>query len=189
MGLKEELRSAFEEEYAHIIGGKRTIGIMVREGYSILNKLNYALITNHAVQPELDAVVEDLKVLLEEWNCEQIFVSAEYDHTIRVFQEAFGDKVVYTQRKRKDFVAAEAEEYRTKRTEYYSTISREEINRDYLKEVYLLSKCTCLLAGRASASIVAALWNNGQYEHRKIYDLGTYSVDTTKRVVSLNEKQ
>ena len=189
MGLKQELLDAFEEEYERVIGGKRTIGVMVREGYSILNKLNYALISNHAVQPELDAVVQDLRVLLRDWGCEQVFVSAEYGETIRVFQEAFGEKVVFTQRKRKEFTATEAEEYRTKREEYYATISREEINRDYLKEVYLLSRCTCLLAGRASASIVAALWNNGAYEHRQIYDLGTYSVDTTKQAVTLRDQQ
>lgn len=189
MGLREELRAEYERECEEILGGKRTIGVMIREGYSVLNKLNYALIANHAVQPEMEAVISDVIRLIDEWNCEQVFVSAEYVQTIDAFQRALGDKVVFSKRARKNFDANDAEEYRNKREDFYKSIAREQINYDYLKEVYLLSKCTCLLAGRASASIVAALWNNGKYEHRYIYDLGTYTVSNTTPIVTLEEQQ
>lgn len=189
MGLQEGLREEYEREYKIVLNGKRTIGVMIREGYSVLNKLNYALIANHAVQPEMEAVVSDVAHLLDEWDCDQVFISAEYEQTIDVFRKKLGDKVVFTKRERKNFDANNPEEYRNKREEYYKTISREQINYDYLKEVYLLSRCTCLLAGRASASIVAALWNNGKYEHRYIYDLGTYTVSNSKPVVTLEDKQ
>ena len=157
--LNEDLVAQFEEEFQKIIGQKRTIGVMVREGYRILNQLNYALVSNHAIQPDFEEVVNDLNCYLKLWKCEQIYISAEYEETIRFFTAHFNKKIVYTKRKRKDFSATEADEYRKKRDDYYLNISREEINVDYLKEVYLLSKCTNLLAGRASASIVAALWN------------------------------
>lgn len=189
MRLKDELLAQYEKECADILKGKRTIGVMSREGYSILNKLNYALIANHAVQPEIESVIDDVVRLMDEWNCEQVFVSAEYAQTISAFQKALGDKVVFTSRERKNFDAADADEYRIKRESYYKEVTREQINYDYLKEVYLLSQCTCLLASRASASIVAALWNGGKYEHRYIYDLGTYSVSNEKPVVTLEDKQ
>lgn len=189
MGLQEDLRKEYERECKAILNGKRTIGVMIREGYSVLNKLNYALIANHAVQPEMEAVISDVAHLLNEWDCDQVFVSAEYEQTIDAFRKKLGDKVVFTKRERKNFDANNPEEYRNEREKYYKTISREQINYDYLKEVYLLSRCTCLLAGRASASIVAALWNNGKYEHRYIYDLGTYTVSNAKPVVMLEDKQ
>lgn len=189
MHLTDKLSEYFQKEFESLIGNSRVIGVMIREGYTILNNLNYELIGNHPKQPSIAQVVSDLKIFLHKWNCDKIYVSAEYQQTVDILREAFGNKMICTERFRKNFDAENPTEYQKRRESYYKQILREQINIDYLKEVYFLSRCTCLLAGRSNAVLVAALWNNGQYEHRKIYDLGTYSVDTTKRVVSLNEKQ
>lgn len=189
MHLTEKLSNQFESEFKSLVGDSRTIGVMIREGYAILNDLNYELVGNHPRQPSMRQVVSDLNRFMTEWNCDRIYVSAEYQQTIDVLQEAFGNKVVYTKRFRKNFTADNPTEYQQKRENYYKQISREQINIDYLKEVYFLSRCTCLAAGRSNAVLVAALWNNGMYEHRYIYDLGTYTVSNTKAIVTLNDKQ
>lgn len=189
MKLQPRLIELFEKEYEQLIGKKRVIGVIIREGYAYLNQLNYELIGNHPVQPLLQDVIHDLKSLLEKWMCEYIFVSAEYEQTINDMKKAFGKRLIYTKRFRKSFETNSVAEYQEKRTEYYKKISREEINIDYLKEVYLLSKCTNLLCGRCSASLVALLWNCGKYEHYHIYELGKYHTDNTKERVSLSSKQ
>ena len=189
MHLNDELKKVYDEEFKSLLSGKRVIGVMVREGYESLNKLNYALISNHAKQPTIQQVINDLQTKMIEWKCDYIYVSAEYQETIDLMKKAFGNKVLYTERFRKNIQAQNAEEYRKKRDQYYSQITREQINKDYLKEVYFLSKCTSLLCGRASATIVAALWNGGAYENRYIYELGKYNIDNSKKVVTLEEKQ
>lgn len=189
MRLQPRLEARFEEEFQAAIGDRRAIGVMVREGYSHLNKLNYALIAGHAVQPELEQVIEDIHKWLKLWNCDRVFISAEYQQTIDVMQAAFGEKLLYTRRERKNFSADSPDEYKNRRRKYYQKVSREQINIDYLKEVYFLSRCTSLVAGRASASIVAALWNGGKYEHRHIYELGSYTTDTSKPIHTLDKQQ
>jgi len=65
-------------------------------------------------------------------------------------------------------------DFLNKSTEYVSSMTVQQRNIDYLKEVYLLSKCTCLVCGKASATVVASIWNGNRYEHRHFYDLGLY---------------
>lgn len=189
MRLQPALEECFAKEYESEIGSNRVIGVMVREGYVILNQLNYELISNHPVQPEFDQLIDDIRKRMKEWDCNKVFISAEYQQTIDIMQAAFSDQLYFVQRDRKNFSADTPDEYRNKREKYYKHLMREQINRDYLKEIYFLSRCTCLLSGRANATIVAALWNRGKYEHRYIYDLGTYSIDKEKPVVTLDSKQ
>lgn len=189
MKLKSDLKEKFEDEYLELIGTRRVIGVIIREGYIYLNKMNYELINNHPVQPNIDKVIDDLKKWMYEWNCDFIYISAEFEQTINKMKQAFGNRLIYTNRLRKSIEADSVTEYQLQRDRYYKSITREEINIDYLKEVYFLSRCTNLVCGRCSASIVAAIWNKGKYENRYIYELGKYSADKTKKIVSVTDKQ
>lgn len=187
MKLNTALQNRFAQSFDTLIGGKRTIGVMIREGYIELKSLNFALINGHPVQPELEQIICDIKQKLKEWNCEQVFISTEFSDTVEAMQSAFGDKLRFVERKRKRFSGSDLDDHEKERKEYYQQTTRQEINNAYLNEVYILSRCTCLIAGRASASIVAALWNNGMYEHRYIYELGNYMADMDRPQVSTEE--
>lgn len=185
--LQPKLETQFSEEFMSLIGDTRTIGVEIREGYSILHKLNYELADNHPAQPEMEQFIEDIKDYMQQWNCDRVFVSTESQQTIECLQEAFGEKLIFTQRKRKNFALDSPEAFHEEELRYYKQLSREQINIDYLKEIYILSRCTCLLAGRSNSILAAALWNGGQYEHYHIYDLGTYTVDRSREIVSMEK--
>lgn len=187
MKLQPKLEEQFSAEFKSLIGDFRTLGVEIREGYTILHKLNYELIDNHPAQPEMEQFIEDIRVCMERWNCERVFVSTESQQTIECLQEAFGEKLIFTERMRKNYALDTPAALREEELRYYQQLSREQVNNDYLKEVYILSRCTCLLAGRSNSILAAALWNGGQYEHYYIYDLGTYTVDKDKKMVSMEE--
>lgn len=44
---------------------------------------------------------------------------------------------------------------------------------EYLTTIYILSKCTSIIAGRVNGTVIAALMNDG-YEYSYYYDLGVY---------------
>ena len=187
MKLQPKLEMQFSEEFLSLIGDFRTIGVEIREGYSILHKLNYELIDNHPAQPEMEQFIEDIRTCMRRWNCDRVFVSTESQQTIERLQEAFGEKLIFTERKRKNYALDTPAALREEELRYYKQLSREQVNIDYLKEIYMLSRCTCLLAGRSNSVLAAVLWNGGQYEHYSIYDLGTYTVDQDKKMVSMEQ--
>ena len=46
---------------------------------------------------------------------------------------------------------------------------------EYLTEMYILSRCNCLLSGRVGILAVALPMNNQNYEHVYTFDLGLYT--------------
>ena len=172
MRLKAELEEQFREEYEQLFGSKRIIGVMIREGYAKFNQ--FGMIKGHPVQPELEVISQDLYKWLDEWKCDYIFISTESRQTIEFMQKIFSDKLLYTKRIRRDMTSKDYNDFLNKSTEYVSSMTVQQRNIDYLKEVYLLSKCTCLVCGKASATVVASIWNGNRYEHRHFYDLGLY---------------
>ena len=174
MRLKAELEEQFREEYERLFGSKRIIGVMIREGYAKFNQFGMNMIKGHPVQAKLEEISQDLYKWLDEWKCDYIFISTESRQTIEFMQKIFGDKLLCTKRIRRDMISKDYNDFLNTATEYVSSMTVQQRNIDYLKEVYLLSKCTCLACGKASATVVASIWNGNKYEHRHFYDLGLY---------------
>jgi len=174
MRLNVKLEEQFREEHESFFNAKRIIGVMIREGYTKFNQLEMNMIKGHPVQPEIEIISQDLHRRLDEWNCDYIFVSTESKQTIEFMQKSFGDKLLFTKRLRRDMSSEGYNDFLNRAIEYINSMTVQQRNIDYLKEVYLLSKCTCLVCGKASASVVASIWNGNKYEHRHFYEIGIY---------------
>lgn len=176
--LQDDLKKRFDQTYNNLIKGKRVIGIIIREGYIVLSHDKKEIlnvdISNHPCQPEFEKMCEILKEKLREWKCDYIYISAEITFTIDYFKKVFGEKIIYTNRDRKIVDNLSVDTIQDAAKKYNVSHSRVEINIDYLEEVYLLSRCTSLLAGKCSASVVAALWNRMKYENLEIIQNGLY---------------
>lgn len=181
--LVPPLRERFEETYARLIKGKRVLGVMIREGYMVLAQardnedpayLTHPGIGGHPVQPSIEKILIDIADRMTMWDCNYIFISAETNYVLDAIIDAFGSKVLFTERNRRIINSLSLTEYRNSRQNFNEDMSVEQINSDYLEEVYLLSRCTCLLTGKCSGSVVAALWNSNAYEHIEFYNLGLY---------------
>ena len=181
--LKPELAERFEKKCEGLIKGKRVLGSMIRDDYFFFSSgrdqndplyKNHPGIEWHPVQPTPWELCDILEQKMKEWNCDYLYVIAETTYSLNVFKERFGDKLLHSGRDVKQIDELNYSKFHIAATEYKNTHPRVQNNIDYLEEVYLLSKCTSVTAGKCSGSVVAALWNHGKYEHMDILQLGVY---------------
>lgn len=123
-------------------------------------------------QPDTEKLLQKTAELLEQWNCDHIFLSTEDKGGVEMFRERFGGKVIYTERERYESTVVRFETNGFNR-EYDAYFKGE----DYLTDIFILSKCNCLLSGRCGILAAVLPMNGGKYEERYIYDLGLYTKD------------
>lgn len=183
MKLKHELCEKFEKKYFELIYGKRVLGTMIRDDYFFLaagreqKAIEYSQhfgIEWHPKQPTPWELCDILEEKMKEWNCDYIYVIAETSYSLNVFKERFGDKLIHSGRDVKQINELNYTKYYESAMIYKESHPQVNDNIDYLEEVYLLSKCTSIMAGKCSGSVVAALWNHGKYEQMNILQLGVY---------------
>lgn len=177
------LQERFENTYKKILEGKRVLGVMVREGYIVLAQarddkdplyLTHPGIQYHPMQPSVAKLLSDIDYRMKKWNCNFVFISAETNYILNVLRDRFGCNVLYTDRRRREIKALTLEEFQNSKSQLLSDKTVEQITKDYLEEIYLLSRCTSLLSGKCSGSVVASIWNNNAYEQMEFYNIGLY---------------
>lgn len=183
MKLKPELLDRFERKYNELIKGKRVLGTMIRDGYFFLaagrdqgapEYKNHPGIERHPKQPTPWELCDILEQKMKDWNCDYLYVIAETTYSLNVFKERFGEKLIHSGRDVKQIDELNFSKYYEAAISYNQTHARVQENIFYLEEVYLLSKCTSVTAGKCSGSVVAALWNHGKYEHMDVLQFGIY---------------
>lgn len=181
--LNPDLQARFEKTTSTLLDGKRVLGVMIRDGYMVLaearerNAAEYQKhpgIGGHPKQPTIDELIENIEMYLEKWQCEYVFVVAETSYVVDILRQRFGDRFITTDRERRNVKSLVLEEYNSASSVYYERNAMVDINTDYLEEIFVLSKCNALYAGKCSGSIVASLWNRGEYEHIVIKSDGLY---------------
>lgn len=159
------------------------LGVSMREEFRLLTEAGWSRSKNHPHEPSIDIILNKARELMVQWECEFIFLSTMYLDTIESFEKAFPNKILYVPRKRyyidseyRNFIAKSA-------ANTYSPIGFEkelsvskfnsmdyETKDAYIKEVYLLSKCTHLLATKNGGSVTAMYWNGGKYENSYFFE-------------------
>lgn len=123
-------------------------------------------------QPSMAELIQKAKELMEKWGCDHLFLSTEDKGAVEKFQQVFGERMIFVEKERYDSSIVHTQTYRFQR-EFDAYLKGEE----YLAEIYILSKCNCLLSGRCGILSVALPLNNGKYEEKYIYDLGFHTVE------------
>lgn len=123
---------------------------------------------NHPIQPDVKMLIEDTKKLMEERECEYLYLATEDNAIWDEFEKAFSGKLYCYQKQRYDVPDGK----------YIADIANSiqaplERNREYLISILIVSKCTCLLAGASGGTYGALLMTDG-YEYKNIYNLGRY---------------
>lgn len=189
--LKKDVLERYETTFTRLFQKEmKILGIVLREEFSLDKKdIKGTLLEIHPRCLKVDEIIKLAKEYKEKWNCTHVFVTTYIQDSIELFKEEFGDKVLYTDRKRtkfEDFVCARkvAEKYYQMNNEnpeeefrwFHSDDRYAQITNtydgetviEYVEEVYGLSLCDCLLANQSTGAVAACIWNGGAYRELEI---------------------
>ena len=152
------MESKYKEMFAQ---NDRVLGVLARGTDYLKIKP-----VNHPIQPTLDQLISKLNVVLEEQKCNKIFLATEDKTIVDKLRGEYGEKLVLNDCEYVDY-----------KDGFLSDINlgdrKLKSNVDYLTNIYILSKCNCIVAGRTSGTVTAAVFSKG-WEYSYFFDLGYY---------------
>lgn len=179
-GLHEHVLRNFDEACTTNIGdGKNVLGVLMREELSVeadrymTSKAAQAVYEKHPKTIGIMQTIEIVKTYMEKWKCDKIFVATQFQDSLDMFQDIFGEKVLFVKRNRRYLkqLSHENSIWEQSSKEFWEYYSQEEIGKaenkkaeSYLMEIYILSKCQCFLGSKCSGSTAALAMNGGNYQ-------------------------
>lgn len=171
--FNEQTKAYIDNEYRQIIEPhKRVLGVLYR-GTDYL-KLQPK---GHPVQPTVDELIREVEDRMKEMKFDRIYLATEERRVVDVFERAFPGRILVNKRKYYD------DAFYRNDFELIGQVVFDRENDDilkgleYLSSIYLLSRCTSLIAGNAGGSCAALYMNNLNYEYWKLFELGYYGVE------------
>lgn len=166
--FKPDMEKHVKEELEKAIGyrqNNKVMGIAIRETDL---KRHYA---GHAIQMTKSDAVKLYYELKKEWysNSSDVvaFVNAEEEKSMEYIKKEIPGVLCMNNRRVEKYTGGNAA-YASKNID-----SRQKL-KDYLTNMYILSKCDSLIGTLNNGFYVAYLWSDGNLAHFKKVDLGTY---------------
>lgn len=161
------------QEYQNLIRGKRVLGVLCRGTDMVQAKLK-----GHPIQPPLEQVIADAGQMMEQLQCQYIYLATEDAGITDRFEREFPGRIIIN--KRHYLNEAYKSVMREKEQAFLSDVYKKnpsrnfELGLEYLSSIILLSQCQALLAGNCGGSEAALYYNESRYEAWKIYNLGLF---------------
>lgn len=162
--LQDEIQNVVDQEYKKMFGKDRVLGILCR-GTDYVRLRPHG----HPVQPTIKQMIEKADQMRKRCKCKWIYLATEDEEYYQAFREAFGEVLKVTDAKR----CAKDGKFNINDISYGRENERFLKGKEYLINVAILAKCTCLLAGATGGTYGAMLLSEG-FEEQYIFDLGLY---------------
>lgn len=167
-----KVQECINREYDRILAGKNNvIGVAIREGFNKEFYYNPDRASDHPIQPEITEVIKIVGELQSGEN--YIFLTCQTEDTIIAFKEEYGDRVLYTDRKRESRESLRGEIIDNS---YFDegVVDRQTRNVDYIVEMNLLAKCDYLVCGITSGTNAVKIMKSGLYKQICVIDKGLH---------------
>lgn len=130
--------------------------------------------SGHPVQPTVEQVIEQAKVLMQKYRFDRIYLATEEMAIHEKFEKAFPGLIVVNKRQYYDSI------FNSCNMSYIYEVQFDRENDIYLKgleylsSLQLLSRCDALLGGNCGGACAAIYMNNMKYEYVELFKLGLY---------------
>lgn len=141
------------------------LGVKIRGTDYIKLKLKF-----HPIPPSLDLAIEGVKYLNFKNNYDWIFISSEDNIIKERFIKEFKNKIRFLNPKTKINYNSTGDDYLIKSKDVSGNI---EYAKNYVMNIYILSKCTDIVMSRGSGGVGVILFTDG-FRNSVFYNLGEY---------------
>lgn len=161
-----KVKAYAQKKFQDVVGAKKNVlGVLCRGTDYTDSKP-----TGHPIQPTAHQAVEKAREVMMMHSYEYIFLATEDQRIFNVFEEAFGDKLLYSGQKL--YGGMEGKKFLSEiKVSDYSEKWRNTV--DYYSTIYILSRCDGFLAGLTCGSICAYIMSKG-FKYKYFWDLGMY---------------
>lgn len=148
------------QEISTLIQGKSVLGVHYR---GTDYKVGYNL---HPVYVKMEQVVEEVKIALDKYSFEKIFLATDEIAAVERFKSEFGDKVlVYNDVYRGETEVSIAFSQANRANHHYR------LGYEVIRDMYTLSVCTGLIAGMSQVTNIARVAKRARKEEYKYFQL------------------
>lgn len=126
---------------------------------------------NHPIQPEPIEVIDRVNKAMKEWKCDFVYLATEDADIYDLFVAHFRDKLILDDAHR--WRTSDLLDGKSNANLFFDKKEKCNEGVKYLSQIYLLSQCTCFIAGSTRGSLGAMLMSEG-FEKHYIYNLGFY---------------
>lgn len=163
--LKPQIEQELNKQWAEIAKNyNKILGVKARgTDYNAFKE------PHHAVQPS----AEEFFVKIDEYMesdplIDGIFLATEDRELFYAFHNRYGSLIVNSTLPAIDYHGGVVSQARD------DSVSKHDVTQQYLKELFMLSKCDAFISGITSGIIPILLWNGGKFSKAWIFDKGTY---------------
>jgi len=177
--IQYEMDNVFEQLFEP---GSKILGINFRKGYNLQRP------SNHGVQPDEQTVFKDAESLFTSGEYTHVFLSTEDFTVIEFFSKRFGSCLKYIDRPRvnskfptkqisdewgalmREIIESDRTDQFMESIKFDRANDRFLKNKEYLTEVYVLSKCKGIIIARTGGMLMAYLLKDGEFANALHYD-------------------
>ncbi len=185
--FNQETQKFLDENYKRFTNSETEIlGVLCR-GTDYVN----CRPAGHAIQPEINLVIEKAKELLKKYNYKKIWLATEDLRIYSIFKNEFGSMLIDNpQYKFSDTSAKRIYQINVERENHAYNLAKE-----YLLSIYILSKCKYFIGGITAGTLGAWFLSEGfkNQTYTYLWDLGVYKNTISyfkflKKIFSVNDR-
>lgn len=183
--IKPERKNQFNETFKNIFPkDKKIVGICLRDGFTAEREAGNDYMLYHPKEPCVNDVIKKTRELVEEWGCDYVYLTAQFQDTVNLFYKEFGEKLLTTDRERYD--KAEFTEYvkefellkdKVSLDDYCKIAKNSRFNcadndglAEYIQEIYGLSQCDYFIGTKNGGTIISLIWSELKYKDLFIFE-------------------
>ena len=147
--------------------GKKILGVLYRGTDYTISKPK-----GHPIQPELDELFLKVDEFVNKYDVDCIYLATEEKRVFDAFSNRYRVQVIQNTREYLDDI------FYNNNCSYLSEVDKKinvrDAMKEYLSSMNILSKCDYLVAGNCGGTLLASIWNGGNYKKAFIFDKGVY---------------